>query len=89
MQDWETGKVILSKVVRRKGFVLGKSRHVCEQHIAQMDNGEVRTVTYRNPELYDRTVTSHRLYSTFEGALDLVRVMEAQFITEELPEVAA
>ncbi|MEU9404797.1 hypothetical protein AB0E08_03690 [Streptomyces sp. NPDC048281] len=88
MQDWETGKVILSKVVRRKAFVLGKSTHLREHHIVVMDNGEVRSITFRNPELYDRAVTSNRIWGRFESAIELVRVMEAKFITEELPEVA-
>jgi hypothetical protein len=89
MQDWETGRVILSKVVRRKRFVLGKSSHLREQHVAQMDNGDVRVISVRNPELYDRTVTSQRLSSSYETAVGLVRVMEAPYITAELSEVAA
>ncbi|MFE9442469.1 hypothetical protein ACFYO2_26485 [Streptomyces sp. NPDC006602] len=89
MQDWETGKFVMTKVVRRTAFILGKSSHLREQHVAQMANGDVRVISVRNPELYDRTVTSQRLCSSYETAVGLVRVVEASYITQELPEVNA
>ncbi|MER6086514.1 hypothetical protein [Streptomyces bluensis] len=89
MKDWETGKVVLEKVVRRKGFVLGKSSHLRKQYVAEMANGDIRTISVRNPALYDVRVSSHKLACSFETVVGLVRVMEAKFITAELPEVSA
>ena len=81
MRDWNTGKVVLTKVIRRKGFVLGKSTVLSVRHVAEMANGDIRVVSER----YDGTISSvHMRWATYEKCVKDLRHFEREFITGEL-----
>lgn len=92
MINLKNNGVILSKVVTRKRFTLGNSRALSAREVVTMDNGEVWSVAYRRPEHFNHrggiplTVAFKMGHcATFGDAVELIKVMEAQFITEEFP----
>ncbi|MFJ3634615.1 hypothetical protein [Streptomyces sp. NPDC090112] len=94
MQDLSTYKVILRKVVRRKGFVLGKSIALNRVDVALMDDGSIRVIFDRRADYFRKGVplnTSSLLRGESEmgRAIKWMRTQEADYITEELPEVFA
>lgn len=91
MIDLETSKVILSKPVRRKTFVLGRSTVLLTKEVAVMDDGAVRIVSVREPNYWfgrPQYVCSKLSASSwdFEKTVQKVREFEADYITTELPE---
>jgi hypothetical protein len=91
--DLDTHKVILSKPVRHKAFVLGKSVALECTTAAVMDDGTLRVITERKADYWE----NRPLMISFvpgqwkgrEGFPELVkwlRYMEADYITAELPE---
>ncbi|MFD7552959.1 hypothetical protein ACFV9E_00215 [Streptomyces sp. NPDC059835] len=94
MQDLSTYKVILNKVVRRKGFILGKSIALARVDVALMDDGSMRVIFDRRSD-YFREGVPLRVSSILRGesemprAIKWMRAKEADYITAELPEVSA
>ncbi|MCY0941926.1 hypothetical protein [Streptomyces antarcticus] len=97
MQDLNTDKVILNKVVRHKRFILGKSVALASSSVALMDDGSVRIITERRPEHFlpsaPRVVT-HKPFAShgqdvFNATVLRLRVWEGAYITGELPEGSA
>ncbi|WP_030386541.1 hypothetical protein [Streptomyces sp. NRRL S-241] len=97
MQDLNTDKVILRKVVRRKRFVLGGSVALAATSVAQMDDGSVRVITERRPGHFLPKSPCIVTYVSrinqggdqFQEAAERIREFERQYITEELPEISA
>ncbi|MGW5773142.1 hypothetical protein ACWEVY_28820 [Streptomyces longwoodensis] len=94
MIDMGTEKVVLSKPVRRKTFVLGRSVALEATTAAVMEDGTLRIITKRRAAFFE----NRPLHITWqpgqwrgsEGFGELVqwlRDMERDYITEELPEV--
>ncbi|MGJ3559668.1 hypothetical protein ACR6C2_16995 [Streptomyces sp. INA 01156] len=96
MIDLNTDKVILSKPVRRKTFILGKSVALTRKTVAVMDDGTIRVITDRRPEFWDYKPTAPLVVSfgvrrasddeNFRQTINRVREMERDYITAELPE---
>lgn len=86
VKDWDSGKLITRKVVRRKGFVLGKSSVLSVRYVAEMDNGDIRTISERRD---GDIVSSHQRYGTFDSVVSGMREFERNYLTAELPEVSA
>ncbi|MCZ4097297.1 MULTISPECIES: hypothetical protein [unclassified Streptomyces] len=82
MIDWDTGVVILAKVIRRKEFVLGKSTVLVSRAVVLLDTGEVRTSSVRR----DGRHVSTPFKWSFENTVASLREFEREFITEELSE---
>ncbi|MFD8886406.1 hypothetical protein ACFV0H_28380 [Streptomyces erythrochromogenes] len=94
MQDSSTYKVILNKVVRRKGFILGKSIALNRVDVALMDDGTLRVIFDRRSDYFREGVPLNtcsilRGESEMSRAVKWMRTMEADYITAELPEVSA
>ncbi|WP_328377070.1 hypothetical protein OHB13_12010 [Streptomyces sp. NBC_00440] len=95
MLDLDTNKLILSKPVRRKTFVLGKSVALLSTTVAVMDDGAIRVMTERRPEYWDGLAPLSVCFKVrpssdgdnFAQTVQRVREFEACFITAELPEL--
>jgi hypothetical protein len=94
MIDTETGQIVLSKPVRCKTFILGKSVAVERTTAAVMDDGTLRVIAERKPAYWqNRPLTVSWVPSQWkgrEGFRELVkwlRYMEGDYITAELPEI--
>lgn len=93
MIDTETFKVILSKPVRHKTFILGKSVALERTTAAVMDDGTLRVITERKAAYWEnRPLMVSWVPSQWkgrEGFRELAKwlqYMEADYITAELPE---
>ncbi|MFI9202654.1 hypothetical protein [Streptomyces sp. NPDC053048] len=89
MKDWDTDKVILSKIVRRKTFVLGRDAVLVSKSVALMDDGRVMVISVRRKEHVFRGVGVAATYlraTSYPDAVDRVRAYECAYITAELPE---
>lgn len=92
MKDLNTDKVILSKVVRRHTFTLGKSIALAHVHVAAMDDGTVRVITERRPEHFlpdaPRVVTFVSRHAAddlnFQQCVQRIREMEGPYTTREV-----
>ncbi|MFE7313834.1 hypothetical protein ACFU7T_12105 [Streptomyces sp. NPDC057555] len=83
MRNWETGKVILAKVIRQKTFILGLSTVLEWRAIALFDTGEVAVLSKRR----NGSCVVERLWADqFELPVERLRFFERRYTTEELPE---
>lgn len=94
MIDLSTDRVILSKPVRCKTFILGKSVALLRTTAAVMDDGTLRVIAERKPDRYPSgplTVSWKPAFwitkESFPELVEWLRNMEADYITAELPEV--
>ncbi|MFE9660298.1 hypothetical protein [Streptomyces sp. NPDC005955] len=93
MIDINSGEIIMTKVIRRKVFILGKSEALLRADAVEMSDGTLRVVNFRRPEFWDynrRTVLvvsyQYRRRETFAELVETLRRLELRWITAELPE---